>query len=123
MERDIGKDIDRLLPLAPVVLEILLALAEGERHGYAIKREVARRTGGKVLLGPGTLYGAIKRMLEHGLIEESDERPDPHLDDERRRYYRLTHFGREAARAEVERMKALVHTAASKALLARPKRA
>ncbi|HSB17425.1 MAG TPA: PadR family transcriptional regulator, partial [Bryobacteraceae bacterium] len=81
-------EIESLLPLAPVVFEILLALADGERHGYAIKREVARRTDGKVKLGPGTLYGAIKRVLSQGLIEESDTRPDPHLDDERRHYYR-----------------------------------
>jgi len=111
-------DIDEFLPLAPVVFEILLALADGERHGYAIKRDVARRTNGKVRLGPGTLYGAIKRMLEQSLIEESDARPDPHLDDERRHYYRLTPLGTAVARAELSRLKAILLAARSKPLLA-----
>ena len=102
---------DELLPLAPAVFHILVALSEGERHGYAIKKDVARRSGGKVQLGPGTLYGSIKKMLEDGLIEESAQRPDFHLDDERRRYYRLTPFGRRVAAAEVERMRALVKQA------------
>lgn len=111
-------EVDEFLPLAPVVFEILLALADGERHGYAIKREVALRTNGKVQLGPGTLYGAIKRMLEQGLIEESDARPDPHLDDERRNYYRLTALGTAVTRAELSRLKAILLAAQSKLLLA-----
>jgi len=91
---------------------MLLALREGERHGYALKREILHRTGGKVNLGSGALYGSINKMLEQGLIEESDERPDPHLDDERRRYYRITPFGRKAARAEAARMRELADIAA-----------
>ena len=77
-------------PLTPAVFHVLLALADGERHGYAIMQEVAESTGGRMKMGPGTLYGTIKRLLEARMIEESDERPDPDLDDERRRYYRLT---------------------------------
>ena len=88
-------------PLPPVVFHILLSLGEGERHGYALKREIALRTAGKMKLGPGVLYGSINKMLEQGLIEESDERPDAHLDDERRRYYRITPYGRKVAQAEV----------------------
>ena len=100
--------IEQLLPLPPVTLHILLTLAEGECHGYGIKKEIARRTDGKLRLGPGSLYGAIKTMLDKGLIEESDERPDFRFDDERRRYYRLTRFGRQVAQAELERMRRLV---------------
>jgi DNA-binding PadR family transcriptional regulator len=106
-----------LLPLTPAVLHILLALADGERHGYGIMREVEGRTGGEVRLGPGTLYGSIKRMLADGLIEESDERPDPEMDDQRRRYYRITDFGRRVAGAEAERLQSLVSTAREKKLL------
>ena len=84
------KDPHRVMPLSPTVFHILLALGEGDRHGYSIMQEVTARSDGQVRLGPGTLYGAIKRMIQDGLIEESDERPDPELDDERRRYYRLT---------------------------------
>lgn len=101
-----------LIPLTPAVFHILLSLGEGERHGYALKREIAQRTNGKLKLGPGVLYGAINKMLELGLIEESDERPDPHLDDERRRYYRITTLGRQVARAEATRMRELVDMAA-----------
>ncbi len=100
-----------LLPLSPTVFHLLLALGEGERHGYALKRELARRTGGKLNPGPGVLYGSINKMVEQGLIEESDERPDPHLDDERRRYYRITPFGRRVAQAEAVRMRGLVRLA------------
>jgi DNA-binding PadR family transcriptional regulator len=103
-----------LLPLAPAVFHILLSLAEGERHGYALKREIARRTDGKLSMGPGALYGAIGKMLEQGLIEESDDRPDPHLDDERRRYYRVTAFGRKVALAEAARMRTLAGMAAAR---------
>ena len=110
-----------LLPLTPGVLNILLALADRERHGYEIMREVEGWSGGEVRLGPGTLYGSIKRMLADGLIEESDERPDPEMDDQRRRYYRITDFGRLVAGAEAERLASLVATAREKKLLQRPR--
>jgi DNA-binding PadR family transcriptional regulator len=106
-----------MLPLTPAVFHILLALADGERHGYGIMQEVTQRTEGTVQLGPGTLYGSIKRLLEAGLIEESDERPDPAMDDQRRRYYRLTDFGRRVAQAEAERLIDLVRQARGKRLL------
>jgi len=105
------------LPLTPAMFHILLALADKERHGYEIMREVDERTEGKMRVGPGTLYGSIKRMLNDGLIEELDERPDPDLDDERRRYYRLSDFGRRVAIAEAERLDKLVKSARSKKLL------
>ena len=111
-----------LLPLTPAVLNILLALADGERHGYGIMREVEARTGGGTRLGPGTLYGSIKRMLADGLIEESEERPDPELDDQRRRYYRITDFGRGVAGAEAARLQELVDTARARKLLQTHKR-
>ena len=103
-----------LLPLTPAVLHILLALAEEKRHGYGIMREVEERTAGETRLGPGTLYGSIKRMLADGLIEESDERPNPAIDDQRRRYYRITDFGRRVAGAEAERLQNLVSAARAK---------
>src|ERR687893_2901652 len=106
-----------LLPLTPAVLHILLALADEERHGYGVMKEVEDRTGGEMRLGPGTLYGAIKRMLAEGLIEESDERPDPELDDQRRRYYRLTDFGRRVAVGEAKRLEQMVAAARTKKLL------
>lgn len=90
---------------------MLLALSEGERHGYALKREILKRTNGKINLGSGALYGSINKMLEQGLIEESDERPDPHLDDERRRYYRITALGNRVAQAETRRLRELVRLA------------
>jgi DNA-binding PadR family transcriptional regulator len=111
------REVQDLLPLTPAVLHILLALADEERHGYGIMREVEWRTGGQTRLGPGTLYGSIKRMLADGLIEESDERPDPALDDQRRRYYRITDFGRLVAGAEAKRLSALVETARARKLL------
>lgn len=103
-----------LLPLTPAILHILLALADEDRHGYAIMQEVARVTDGSVRMGPGTLYGTIKRMLASGLIEEADERPDAELDDERRRYYRATKLGLRALKAETARMAALVGAARAK---------
>lgn len=115
------RDPAPLLPLTPAVFHILLALADEERHGYGIMQEVSRRTEGKVRMGPGTLYGTIKRMLAEGLIRESDERPDPELDDERRRYYRLTEFGKRVAIAEAERLEHLVADARAKSLLRTPK--
>jgi DNA-binding PadR family transcriptional regulator len=105
---------DNPTPLSPAVFHILLSLGDGERHGYALKREISLRTGGKLKLGPGVLYGSINKMLELGLIEESDHRPDPHLDDERRRYYRITNYGRKVAQAEAGRMRELVRLAAAK---------
>lgn len=107
---------DDLLPLTPAVLHILLALADSEKHGYAIMQEVLDITGGRQKMGPGTLYGTIKRMLKSGLITETDERPDPRLDDERRRYYALTGLGRATAAAEITRLSRLVDVARSKRL-------
>src|SRR5678815_3585776 len=92
--------VPNLLPLTPPVFHILLALAGEERHGYGIMQDVARQTNDALQLGPGTLYGCLKRMLAAGLIEESDERPDPELDDQRRRYYRMTALGKRVVRAE-----------------------
>lgn len=109
--------VSRQLPLSPPEFQILLALADGEKHGYAIMQEVHKRTEGRTRLGPGTLYGAIKRMLADGLIEETEERPDPNLDDQRRRYYRLTDAGRRLAVAEAERLADLVRLAHEKRLL------
>jgi len=113
-------DPQTLLPLPVSEFQILLALADEERHGYAIRREVSERTDGDVQLGPGTLYGSIKRMVNSGLIAESDARPDPELDDERRRYYRITPLGRKVAVAEARRMERLVRIARAKRLLGRP---
>jgi DNA-binding PadR family transcriptional regulator len=103
--------VQGLLPLPLPVLHMLLVLSDGERHGYALKREILRRTSGHLNLGAGALYGSISRMREQGLIEESEERPDPHLDDERRRYYRITSLGRRVAHAEVVRLQDLVRLA------------
>jgi DNA-binding PadR family transcriptional regulator len=102
-----------LTPLSPAFFHILLSLGAGERHGYAIKREISVRTEGKLKLGPGVLYGSINKMLELGLIAETDDRPDPHLDDERRRYYRITSYGRKVAQAEAVRMGELVRLSAA----------
>src|SRR5215469_3503169 len=103
--------VQDLLPLAPAMFHMLLLLSEGERHGYALKREMSKRTGGKLNPGPGVLYGAINKMLEQGLVVESEERPASHLDDERRRYYRITPLGRRVAQAEAVRMRDLVQIA------------
>lgn len=102
------------LPLTPAIAHILLALADQDRHGYAIMQEVERITGGSARMGPGTLYGTIKRMMASGFLEEADERPDPDLDDERRRYYRATDLGRAVLAAETARMSALVNAARAK---------
>jgi DNA-binding PadR family transcriptional regulator len=112
-----------LLPLTSVALNVLLALADGERHGYGIMLEVRERTGGRVRLGPGTLYGAIKRLKEGGVIEESGQRPDPGEapEDERRRYYRLSGFGCEVLAAEIERLDGLVRAARRKGAFPAPK--
>jgi len=108
------------ISLTPAAFHIMLVLAGGENHGYAIMREVTEHTQGKMRLGPGSLYGTIKRMLAEGWIEESDERPDPELDDERRRYYRLTGVGRKLVQAEAERLEQLVNIARGKKLLHNP---
>ena len=111
------------LPLPHVHFEILVCLAEHEQHGYSIKREIAVRTGGSIELGPGSLYGAIRKLTEGGLIEESDQRPESHLDDERRRYYRLTPDGRAVLKAEAARLRTLVELAETRFAPARPRRA
>jgi DNA-binding PadR family transcriptional regulator len=98
-------------PLPPAAFHILLAVADRERHGYAIMQDVHARTDGKLRLGPGTLYGSIKRLLADGLIEELDERPDPRDDDVRRRYYRITRLGRKAATEESGRLATLLRHA------------
>ena len=108
---------ESFLPLTPAIYEILLTLADDERHGYAIMSEINQRAADEIRIGPGTLYRSIRRMLEMGLIDESDERPDPALDDERRRYYRLTELGRRVARAESERLARLVTLARQARLL------
>jgi DNA-binding PadR family transcriptional regulator len=113
-------DPQKLLPLTPTVFHILLALSDGDLHGYGIMQEVAEHTAGQIRLGPGTLYGAIKRLLSNGLIVETDKRPDPELDDERRRYYHLTDFGQQVLKAEVQRISRMVSVAQRKRLL--PKR-
>ena len=108
---------DSLLPLPVAVFHILIALADRDRHGYSIMQDVAARTEGKVQLSAGTLYSSIRRMLEQGLIEELAESPDPSSTDERRRYYRLTRFGRRAAAAEVARLNALLQQARATGLV------
>ena len=105
------------LPLAPATFQILLALVGGERHGYAIMKEVTARTDGAVRLGPGTLYGALKRLLKSGLVEEGGERADSDLGDDRRRYYRLTKLGLRVAKLEARRLDTLVRAARKKKLI------
>ncbi len=106
-----------MLPLSPAVFHILLALADGERHGYSIMQEIAGQTGGTLRIGPTTLYRSIKHLLEGGLIAEIVERPDAALDDERRRYYRITPFGKLVASAEARRLEQALSVARDKALL------
>ncbi len=110
-------DPGSLLPLTSGMFQVLIALADGEKHGYAILKEVARRTGGEVTLSAATLYTIVRRFVQEGVIAESAERPDPALDDERRRYYRLTTFGREVARAEAARMETALGMARAKKLI------
>jgi DNA-binding PadR family transcriptional regulator len=112
-------DPDSLLPLTPGMFQVLIALADGEKHGYAILKEVARRTGGEVTLSAATLYTIVRRFVQEGVIAESAERPDPSLDDERRRYYRLTPFGRDVAKAEAARMETALGMARAKKLIPR----
>jgi len=104
----------RFQPLPTAALYILLALTEGEKHGYVLMADVERLSDGAVKVGAGTLYGSIKRMLADGLIQESDERPDPTLDDQRRRYYRLTGLGEQVAAAELQRLATLLNRAGSR---------
>ena len=108
---------EEMPPLTPAVFHVLLALVDGERHGYAIMQEVTESTKGQIKMGPGTLYGTIRRLLEARMIEESDERPDPGMDDERRRYYRLTAIGQRAVKAEALRYAAMAEVARRKRLI------
>ena len=112
-----------LLPLTPIVFQVLLALADQPRHGYGIILEVGRRTDGLMRLRTGTLYTVLKRLVELALVEESDARPGPDDDDERRRYYELTAFGRDVTKAEARRLEAVVALARDKRVLTRPRRA
>lgn len=111
------RDPAAVLPLTPTVFHILLALADGEKHGYAIMQEVEARTAGAMRLGPGTLYGSIQRMLKDGLIAEVRDRAGTAHGDERRRYYRLTGFGQRVLQAEAQRLEDMVHMARSKRVL------
>ena len=110
------------LPLTPIVLHILLSLADGDKHGYAIIKEVRRRTDGEVELGASSLYAVLKRLLNDDLVHETDERPDPALDDERRRYYRLTTLGRDVATAELRRLESVLEQGRAKRLIPQPRR-
>jgi len=109
--RDDAPDPVSLLPLPPATFHILMAVADDDRHGYGIIQDVAARTGGELKLSAGTLYRSIQRMLEQGLLVETNDRPGPELDDERRRYYRITVFGRAVAKAEVRRLRQLLDLA------------
>lgn len=106
-----------MIPLTPAVFHILLSLADGEKHGYAIMQAVEDISDGRVKMGPGTLYGSIKRMQKSSFIIETDQRPDPQLDDERRRYYKLTDFGQHVATLEAHRLHNLVNSRQSRLLL------
>src|SRR5215467_1222913 len=109
-------DPNALLPLPPATFHILLALADEDRHGYAVIQDVEARTGGELRLSAGTLYRSIQRMLEQGLLVETRERPAPEHDDERRRYYRITSFGTAVAKAEARRLAQLVRMARARGL-------
>lgn len=111
------RDADTLLPLKPVIFQVLLTLADGERHGYGIVQDIAQRTAARMRLEPGNLYRSLKEMLDLGLIEESERRPAPDRDDERRRYYRITRFGQMAAAAEATRLQELVSEARARRLV------
>ena len=111
--------VDALLPLPSATFHILIALADREMHGYAVIQDIAERTGGTLRLSAGTLYRSIHRMLEQGLLLETDERPDPDLDDERRRYYAITPLGLAVARAEARRLDGLIALARAKGLAPR----
>jgi len=109
---------ESFIPLTPAVFHIMLALVDSEKHGYAIMQEVDAISHQQVKMGPGTLYGSIKRMIASGLIEETDERPDPDLDDQRRRYYRLTNLGIAVLNEEAKRLASLLEIARAKQVLA-----
>ncbi len=111
-----ARGLEEHLPLTPAVLDIVVALGAEEMHGYAIMQEVRRRTGGRRRLAPGTLYRSLRQMQERGLVAESEERPEAGLEDERRRYYRLTELGRMVAVAEIERLEGVVRAARSNGL-------
>lgn len=111
------RDPQTLLPLKPVVFQVLLSLAEGERHGYAIVQDIADRSSARLQLEPGNLYRILQWMLDEGLIEESTRRPAPDRDDERRRYYKATRFGQKVASAEAERLAEIVADARARNLL------
>lgn len=113
MGQQLGVPPEDFLPLPTATLHILVALSPGEKHGYGIMQDVARLSDGAVRMGPGTLYGAIRRLLADALIEETAERPDAELDDQRRRYYRLTGLGEQVCAAELRRLDALVRRAGS----------
>ena len=117
--REPSDDVDHLLPLPTAVFHILVALADRDRHGYSIMQDVGARTDGKVRLSAGTLYSAVRRMLEQGLIEELRDSPDPENADERRRYYRLTRLGRDAAAAEARRLQDMLLQARATGLIPR----
>ncbi len=117
---DTTQSPESFLPLTPAVFNILLALADREMHGYAIMLEVEANTAGQVKMGPGTLYGSIKRLLKAGLIDECEERPDPQMDDQRRRYYRLTGLGRRVLGAEAQRLADQMASVYAKGILQRP---
>lgn len=117
---EMSKSQAPLTPLTPAVFYILLALAPGDRHGYQIMKQVKQDSQDQVKMGTGTLYGSLKRMLADGLIEEAGDRPDPALDDERRRYYRMTELGRQSFQAELQRYDQVVSLAQRRRLLPRP---
>jgi len=117
--REHSEDVDTFLPLPTAVFHILVALADRDRHGYSIMQDVAARTDGKVRLSAGTLYSAVARMLEQGLIEELRESPDPDSDDERRRHYRVTRLGRDVALAEARRLQDMLSQARATGLIPR----
>jgi DNA-binding PadR family transcriptional regulator len=108
---------DSHLPLKPVTFQVLLSLADSERHGYGIVQDIAERTAARIRLEPGNLYRVLKAMLDDALIEESDRRPAPDLDDERRRYYRITRFGRQVAMAEASRLEQVLADARARRLV------
>jgi DNA-binding PadR family transcriptional regulator len=114
------RDPDRVLPLKPVVFQVLLSLADGERHGYGIVQEIAERSSARLQIEPGNLYRTLRFMLDEGLIQGSDRRPPPGEDDERRRYYRITPFGRKVASAEAARLVEVVADARARNLLKGP---
>ena len=117
--RESDEDIDSFLPLPTAVFHILVALADRDRHGYSIMQDVSARTEGKVRLSAGTLYSAVARMLEQGLIEEPRENPDPDNEDERRRHYRVTRLGRDVALAEARRLQDMLSQARATGLIPR----